>query len=159
MKGREKGNLFKSIFVLYAILFFHVLLIGLVGLLVIFLRGIEQFMVWILLAGAAGIIVSGVLIYRRLKAGGRSLRELMRLPLLEGKTVEVSLLGGFFSLKIGERRESPEIGSVSNRPAPQLEDEAGIRTRELKELSRLAEKKIISSDEYSELEKKILDDS
>lgn len=156
MNDRENGSLFKGIFVLHAILFFHVLLIALVGLLVIFLRGVEQFMVWIFLAGVAGMMASGLLIYRRMKAEGRSLRELTRLPLLENKTVEVSLLGGIVSLRIDGKNGAPKIGSYANPPGLQLEDAAGMRMRELEGLARLAENKIISTDEYSDLKNRIM---
>ena len=85
----------------YMVLVLHLLLIAGLGLLVLFFRGVMQYMIWIFLGGAAAIIVSGYHFYIRMKQEGKNLREMMYSPLFHGRAVEVSILGGMATFKIG----------------------------------------------------------
>ena len=99
-KNRGEG-LFKSVMLAYFVLVLHILLIVGLGLLVIFFRGIVQYMIWVFLFGFIAILGSFYYFYRRMKAEGRSLREMLRSPLFLDRPVEVSLLGGLASFKVG----------------------------------------------------------
>ncbi len=146
--------MFKSVMLAYLILLLHVALIALLGMLVLFFRGMLHYMLIIFLAGTLLIVASAYRFYRKMKAQGKTVGEMLRSPLLEGKNVEISFLGGLASLRVG----NPEYSQPLLGPGPQryqLEDPATIRLRELNELVRLLEQKLITLDEYNQAKKQI----
>lgn len=148
--GRKGGEgLIKSVMVAYLVLVLHVLLILGLGLVVIFFSGIVHYMLWIFLVGAVAILTSFFYIYRRMKAEGRTLREMMLSPLFNGRPVEISLLGGLASFRIGGTAGGPhELGTGTHHPSHQLEDPGTIRLREIKELADLFKEDLITREEY-----------
>ena len=81
-KGGRDG-VFKSVLLAYFILTFHVLLIAGMAVLVLFFRGVVNYMVWILLGGIALVGFSAFYMIRRMRAEGKSLREILRNPCLK----------------------------------------------------------------------------
>jgi hypothetical protein len=159
-KKENEDSLFKGVMIAYFIVVLHVLLIAGVGLLVIFFRGIINYMLWIFLGGSTFIIASAYLFYRRIKKEGMTLRETLNSPLFHGRTVEVSLLGGLASVKVGGGSGGvPVLGNNSSPQYLQLEDPASVRLRELTELANLLEKNLITLDEYNEFKQQILKSS
>ena len=140
----DSQGLFKSVMMAYVVLVLHVLLIAGLGVLVIFFRGVVQYMLWIFLFGAAGVAVSGYLFYRRMKAEGRTLNEMLYSPAFHGRAVEVRFLGGLASLRLGRPPGPAELPD----PSPRLEDPESIRKRELEALLGLLEKNLITPEEY-----------
>jgi hypothetical protein len=153
-KNHHDGIL-KSIFTAYFILILHIFLIAGLGILVLFFRGIVNYMIWIFLAGTGAVILVGYLMQKRMKEEGKTLGEMLSLPLFKGKTVEVSLLGGLASLRV----ESPDTRNKIGTPIPGetglLEDPETIRIRELTELVRMLDKNLITIDEYNKAKQKI----
>ena len=139
----------------YFILILHVLLLAGIILLVIFLRGVTQYMLWIFLAGALAIVISGYLFYKRMKAEGRTLKETLRSPLFGGRSVEVSLLGGLASFKVGRPDGSNAIEYDRPPEIRQLEDPHSIQIREISELARLYEKNLITLEEYNKAKRQL----
>ena len=159
-KKKNEETLFKGIMIAYFIVILNVLLIAGVVLLVIFFRGIINYMPWIFLGGSAFIIASAYLFYRRIKKEGMTLRETLNSPMFHGRTFEVSLLGGIASVKVGG--ESGGVQALENNSSPQylqLEDPASVRLRELSELADLLKKNLITLDEYNEFKQQILKSS
>ncbi len=152
---KDSNGLFKSILMAYIILVLHVFLIAGLGILVLFFHGIVNYMIWIFLVGSAAILASGYYFYRRMKAEGKTLREMLSSPLLRGRAVEISFLGGLASFKIGRPGDMPALGSDFLKQFPQLEDPDSIRIRELTELARLLEKDLITRDEYDKAKQQI----
>ena len=153
---KKDPGLFKGIMLAYFVLILHVILIAGMGLLVIFFQGVVTYMPWIFIGGVTLILGSGYLFYRRLKAHGKSLRELLNSPFLQGKSFEVKLLGGMASFKIdvdGATHPPPAITAAE--PALRLEDLTTMRLRELTELARLLENDLISPDEYNKLKRRL----
>ena len=157
-KKDDENNLFKGVMISYVIIVLHVLLIAGVGLLVIFFRGIINYMLWIFLGGSAVIITSGYFFYRRIKKEGMTLRETLNSPLFRGRSVEVSLLGGLASVKVGGRsvNDVPELEYNSSTKYLQLEDPSSVHLKELTELANLLEKNLITLDEYNQVKQQIL---
>ena len=150
-------GLFKSVMAAYLVLVLHVLLIVALGLVVIFFSGIAQYMLWIFLAGTAAILGSFFWFYRRMKAQGRKLREMMQSPMFDGRPVEISFLGGLASLRMGgSAHRPPELGSDVRNPSYQLEDPEAVRLREIKELASLLRDDLITRDEYEKAKQHIL---
>jgi hypothetical protein len=151
LKGKpkkEKDDLLKHVLAVYLILLLHVLLIAGLGVLVLFFRGVVQYMIWIFMGGLAAILASAYLFYRRMKKEGKNLREMINTPVFQGRPVEVSLLGGIASIKVGTQGARPAISD--NREIPlQLEDMKSQQVKELSELARLFENDLITRDEYN----------
>lgn len=148
-KKKAGDGVFKSILVAYAILFLHVLLIAGLGMLVLFFRGIVQYMIWIFLGGTALVLGSAYYFYRRMKAEGKSLHEMLKSPVLNGRAVEVSFLGGIASVKLGRPPGRTALEDHSTPEYRQLDDPGAARVKELNELARLLHKNLITVDEYN----------
>ncbi len=154
----KKGGdgLVKSVMVAYLILVLHVLLIVGLGFLVFFFRGIVQYMLWIFLFGAVLTLASGYWFYRKMKAEGQSLRETLNSPLFRNRTVEVSLLGGMASFRVGHNDGTPpQLTSSEENPPQQLEWSGDNQVHELTELARLLKSGLITPDEYEQAKQKI----
>ncbi len=160
-KKKDNEGLLKGVWMAYSILTLHVLLIAAMGCLVLFFSGIIQYMIWIFLIGSTCVGLSGYRFYNRMKEEKRSLHEMMDSPLFRGKSLEISLLGGLASIKVGMPSSHPMLSMsepVMARPAvqyPQLMDPTSARLRELSELARLYENHLITLDEYSRLKEQI----
>ena len=155
-ENKQKEGLFKSVMLAYFVLILHVFLMVGLGLLVIFFRGIIQYMLWIFLAGSAAIIGSGYYFYKRMKAEGKTVKQMLETPLLSGRPVEVSLLGGLASFRVGPSTRNPELGMEGYQSVHQIEDPETIRIREITELAKLLENNLITREEYNKAKKQIL---
>ncbi len=144
----ESEGLFKGVMLAYLILILHVLLVFVLGFLVLFFRGVVQYMPFIFLGGTALIALSAWLFFRKLKREGRTLKETLRSSTFQGRPVQISLMGGMASLKIGSPGDAPAVESLTGNPARQLEDPATQKIRELSELARLLENDLITQDEF-----------
>ncbi len=156
-KNKKSDGIFKSILAAHVILFLHLILFAVLGLLVVFLSGMMQYMLWIFLGGMALIGLSAYLFYRRLRKEGKNLKETLRSPVFQGRQLEVSLLGGMATLKLDQKQSRPEktIGSNYNPPL-QLEDPETARIREINDLARLLEKELITRDEFNRAKQRLL---
>ncbi|MDD2389122.1 MAG: hypothetical protein PHP23_05230 [Desulfobacterales bacterium] len=156
-KQKEGNGVVKSVLTAYFIILLHLVLIMIVGLLVLFFRGIVNYMIWVLLGGIA--IVLGVIYYffRRLKSEGKAIRETLNSPVFSNRNVEVSFLGGLASCRIGQPRDDmPTLDRGQARSVMQLEDPETMRIRQLTELGRMLEKNFITIEEFNKAKNKIL---
>ncbi len=154
-KTKDAGEIYKSVFIAHFILILHVLLITCLGFLVLFFRGIVIYMPWIFLGGTAVIATSGYYFYRRIKKEGKTLQELLALPVFSNRSVEVTLFGGMASLKVGKPNHVVEIGNTPPNQLKQLENSDSIDIDELTALARLLESDLITIDEYKKAKQKI----
>jgi len=154
-KEKEESHL-KSVLMAYLILVLHVVLITGLVLLVIFFRGIINYMIWIFIAGTAAIVASAYHFYKRIKMEGKTLREIFNSRRFGGRTVEVNLLGGLASLKISGSNDPAALDTASSEQFKQLEDPNVIHNREFSELVRLLENDLITLDEYNKFKEQIL---
>ena len=91
-----------------------------------------------------------------MKAEGQSLRETLNSPLFRNRTVEVSLLGGMASFRVGHNDGQPPLLTSSEEDAPQqLEWSGDNQVHELTELARLLKSGLITLDEYEQAKQKI----
>ncbi len=163
-KKKEDRGLFSGIFLSYAILILHVLLLLLVGVVVVFFRGVVEYMPWILGGGAILILISGFLFFRRFRRNAERLREVLSDPVFRDRAVEVKLLGGMASLRLGQPLPDDDrdydrgqmLSHDASQRVMQLEDPEAQRMRRLDQLVRLLEKELISSEEFTQLKKEIL---
>jgi len=159
-KKKESDGLIKSVLLAYLILALHVLLIAAMAVLVLFFRGVVNYMLWIVIGGIVLIGVSAFYFFRRMRAEGRSLREMLKNPMFSGRSVEVSLLGGMATVKMGQSALPPAIGHDAAIEIPRLEDPETVSRRdvsELAELARLLEKDLITVDEFNKAKRHLLE--
>lgn len=161
-KNKEDRGFASGIFLSYAILILHVLLLILVGVAVVFFRGVVEYMPWILGGGAALILISGFWFFRRFKQNTAKLREVLSDPVFRDRAVEVKLLGGMASVRLGQPRREVDhdfpqmIQLDESKRVMQLEDPEAQRMRRLDQLVRLLDKELISPEEFAQLKKEIL---
>jgi hypothetical protein len=153
---KNNDGLFKSIFLAHLILFLHLLLFAALGLMVVFLSGMMQYMVWVLLGGMTLVGLSAYWFLRRLRKEGRSLGETLRSPLFHGRAVEVSLLGGMATLKLDKPHSGDVLELEGQSSALQLEDPQSARIKEISMLAQLLEKELITPDEFTKAKKRLL---
>ncbi len=162
-KEKKEGGLFKGVFVAYFILLFHVALLVIVGCMVLFFRGFIQYTLWIFLGIGSLILLSGLLFLRRMIREKRSLGEMLDSSTFKGRSVEVSLLGGLASLKLGapgepRMNEPDRYPAIEHQPGPaQLEDPTTARIRQLTDLARLLEQDLITLEEYQKAKQQLFD--
>lgn len=156
IKTKTDDGTVRGVLLAHLVLILHLVFIALLGILVLFFRGVVNYMLWIFIGGSAVIGISAWLIYRRMKREGKSLKEMLRTSDFRGRSVEISLLGGFASMKIGDVAPPPLLGTRTARPTHQLEDGTTQRIRELSELARLFEKELITPEEYESAKQMLL---
>lgn len=154
-KTKNKNGLLTGVMISHVVLVLHLLLFAGIGLVVAFVGGVMQYMIWILLAGMLAVALSAYLIYRRLRREGKSIADALRSPMFRGRSVEVSLLGGFATMRLESGKPDPAIGVNSQTPK-QLEDPETARIREIKSLAQLLEKKLITPDEFDMAKQRLL---
>ncbi len=145
----------KGIFMAYAILVLHVVLLMGLGFLVFFFRGVIVYMGWILVGGIGAIAGSAYYFYRRMKREGKTLKEMLKTPLLNGRSVEVSIFGGLASLKIGRPGDRPLLENSGVENSRLLEDPSTTGIRELRELVKMLEDGLISLEEYNQAKQRL----
>jgi hypothetical protein len=154
-KQGEENHLANSLFLASLILVFHVALVAGLGVLVLLLHGMVNYMVWILLGGFLLTAGSVYLFFRYMKqGGGQALQKMLSQPGFKGKNIEINFLGGIASLKI--KSETQERAALENSVIPisrQIEDSQTVYLREITELARLLEKNLITPDEYFQAKK------
>lgn len=156
VKKEKESKHFNSVLMAYFILVLHVILIAGLVLMVIFFRGLVNYMIWIVLGGSLIIIASGIHFYKRMKMEGKTLREILRSHRYGAGSIEVSFLGGLASLKIdGSDHQPTALDSQFTGPLKQLEDPDKIRSEEFSELVRLLENDFITLEEYNRIKKRI----
>jgi hypothetical protein len=152
---KDDASLARGVFLAFIILFFHVGMLLLVALLVVFFGFIVQYFVWIILG--IGLIVTGTVFYvlYTMKKQSRGIAEVLVMPEFKGKNVELRLFGGLASLKITDSPESAALLEHDDHDRRYhdmryLESPDSSRVRELTELARLLEKDLITLEEYTQ---------
>lgn len=145
----ENPGIIKNIFTGYLILLLHVVLLVLLGFFIIFFRGLVQYMPWILGVGlvlCASLLVWLYISYRHRRGRIQHMRP-------QGRGVEISLLGGLASMRIGGSPPSEEWGGGE---LLQLEDPHVSRMRSLERLLEMYNHKLISHAEFLRLKSDLL---
>ncbi len=150
----DHDGLFKGVIVAHSILLLHLLMIAGLGLTIVFLTGLAHYMSWIVIGGMALLGLSAYLFYRRIRKEGKSVSEALQTPLFNGREVEIRLLGGFASFRLGKPDKRP-IDSGTYEPPLQLESPESIRIREIAALAQLLEKNLITREEYDQAKRQL----
>jgi len=156
----QNRSMFSSVVVIALIILFHILLIvGLISSVILF-KGIYDLRWWILGIGLLLVIASGYYFYRRAKAGKRRLRDIMNDPAFQNRSVEISLMGGMATLRVGHQdshHQQPRMIDVGpEAEVKQLPAPSSHQIAELTELNRMLEQGLITREEFLRLKKDIL---
>lgn len=159
-KNEQNRTMLNSVLVIALILLFHVaLIVGLIGSIILF-KGIYDLRWWMLAVGVALIGASGFYFYRRAKAGKRRLRDMINDPAFHNRNLEISLLGGMATLRVGHQDQlhnQPRMIDVSpNDETKQLPPPSSQQIAELSELNRMLEQGLITKEEFMRLKRDIL---
>lgn len=149
-------SLTKGVLLAFVILAFHVGMLLLVALLIVFFGFIIQYFVWILLF--IGVVVAGSIGYilYSLKKQSSGIAEVLTMPEFRGKNVELRLFGGLASVKITDTQDSSSM--LEHDGASQikyLESPDSTRVRDLSELARLLENDLITREEYQQAKEEV----
>lgn len=158
-KRTDSPGVMKSLFMVYLILGGHILLIVALCFFVLFFRGLVNYLPWIFLGGVSLIGLSAYLIYKRMKTEGKALREILSLPMLQGKTVEISVLGGLASVRVEDPNPQQPLAIDAGAPPRTATIHAlppSSHVTELMELAHLLDNDLITLDEYNKAKKKII---
>ena len=158
IRNEENKGHFSGVFLGYFVLLLHILLILGLGAAVVFIKGLYDFRY--LLMALALVVVGGsaYLFFRRFRENKRKLHDLMNDPAFAGRTLEISLLGGMASVKLGHNDQQPQLIDVG--PTQEIKQLEAPRTSQVEELSRLAkmlEEDLITLEEFRQLKQKIVD--
>ncbi|MGD9088032.1 MAG: hypothetical protein PVI38_06040, partial [Desulfobacterales bacterium] len=138
----------------------HLLFVMGLGIVVIFFRGLSQYMLWIFLGITLILLASGYFCYRFIKTRGKqTLKDIEETAVFKNRSVEVRFLGGIASLKLGQPASPVAIENTATDtfdPRHQLEDPDAVRIRELDRLADMLEKDLITRDEFVLAKKKLL---
>ena len=141
---QSENTIYKGIMAAFLILIMHVLLIGGIGIMVLFFYGIINHSIWMVIAITC--FFSGtVWIVRRIRES-RTVINNVTGNSLKGKTIEVSLLGGIANFKISESQDNLRITQGPSAVQKQITTSTPDNIRTLAELADLYEKKLISPD-------------
>ncbi len=159
MRSKAKSDsdgMFKGVLMVYFVLFLHVLtIVGLVFL-VFFFHAFIQYMFWIFLTGCGVIFISSFRVYRRLKREGRQLKQIISAPAFLSRPLEISLLGGMASLRIGQRAANMSVMDAPECVSPKSADPTLAKIRDLDTMARLLEAGLITQEEFGRAKDRIL---
>ncbi len=152
-----ENSIAKNIFIGYFVLILHVLLLVILGVFIVFFRGLIVYMPWIVGGGVCLMIVSGLWFYRKMKKSQSSLAERLSNGVPKDRAVEISFLGGLASVRLGTTRSGSDR-YVDEAPL-QLEDSETSRLRSLDRLVKMYNNDLISKEEFALLKQDVLQGS
>jgi hypothetical protein len=147
MSQKADYSIFKNLSVAFLILLAHIILIGLIGVLTMFFGWIGNNIGWVMIGVLCVSMAVAYWFYRRVKSDSRVIKDIIGDASLNGKSVEVSFLGGMASFKIGDSQSD----NLKQIEAPKSDTIVSLT-----ELSKMYEKKLITSDEFNKAKEKIL---
>lgn len=157
LNDEQNKSVFSGVMLGYMVLVMHLLLMIGLGITVVLIKGIYDFRWLIFLTGIVIIGGSGYYFYRRMKGSNRKLSDFMSDPALQNRTLEISLLGGMATVKLGHKDESikliaPETGAETK----QLESPKSVQLKELSELNKMLDEGLITREEFLQLKKEVI---
>jgi hypothetical protein len=126
------------------------------GITVVVIKGIYDFRWLILLAGIAIIGGSGYYFYRYFKEHKQKLHDLMSDPAFNDRTLEISLMGGMATVRLGHKDDNIKLIQADETEVKQLEQPKSVQIKELTELTRMLDDELITREEFLQLKKEII---
>lgn len=157
INDEQNKSFFSGVVLGYLILILHILLMVGLGFTVVLIKGIYDFRWLILLGGIALIAGSALYFYRYFQQHKQKISDLMADPVFNDRTVEISLMGGMATLKLGHKDDNLQlIQADDSTQIKQLEAPKSVQLQELSELTRMLEDELITREEFLKLKKEII---
>ena len=156
LNDEQNKNFFSGVVLAYLVLLLHILLMVGLGITVIVIKGIYDFRWLILLAGIAIIGGSGYYFYRYFKEHKQKLHDLMSDPAFNDRTLEISLMGGLATVRLGHKDDNIKLIQADETEVKQLEQPKSVQIKELTELTRMLDDELITREEFLQLKKEII---
>ncbi|WP_321365543.1 SHOCT domain-containing protein [uncultured Desulfuromusa sp.] len=157
LNDEQNKSIFNGVIFGYLVLLLHVLLIIGLGITVVVIKGIYDFRWLIILAGLTLIGASAYYFYHYFKAHKQKLNDLMSNPAFNDRTLEISLMGGMATMKLGHKDDNIQLIEASNEPeVKQLESADSNQIEELTKLNRMLDDGLITREEFLRLKQQII---
>ena len=156
LNDEQNKNFFSGVVLAYLVLLLHILLMVGLGITVVVIKGIYDFRWLILLAGIAIIGGSGYYFYRYFKEHKQKLHDLMSDPAFNDRTLEISLMGGMATVRLGHKDDNIKLIQADETEVKQLEQPKSVQIKELTELTRMLDDELITREEFLKLKKEII---
>ena len=153
---KNKDTMMKGLFAAQLILLGHVVLVCAIFFVMVFFQGVVRYMPWIFLT--VGSIIALVIwrIYAKMKREHKNLGDILRDPMFEGRSIEISFMGGAMQLKLGQPAAPLLIEDANPGAVRHNETRPALQIRELTALAVLFERKLITEDEYNKAKSDLL---
>ncbi len=155
----QPKSIFSGVFTGYLILILHLALIVALTATVVFLKSLYDIRWLLLTAGLILIAGSAGYFYQRIKKSNRKLADILNSPALQGRSVEISLLGGMATFKLGNTSSvTPRqiLIDEHGNDVKQLEMTQPSRLSNLSELKKLLDGDLITKEEFFRLKGEIM---
>ena len=157
LNDEQNKSVFNGVILGYLVLLLHVLLIIGLGVTVVVIKGIYDFRWLIIIAGIALIRGSSYYFYHYVKAHKQKLNDLMSNPAFNNRTLEISLMGGMATMKLGHKGDNIQlIQAPSEIEMKQLESPESTEIKELTKLNQMLNDELITREEFLRLKHKII---
>lgn len=163
-KKRDQEGIFKSLFAAYFVLLLHVFLLAGTGITVVLFKGVYHYLPWIMAGLALLIIALFWIFYLRMKKSTREIKDILAFPQFQGRNVEIQLLGGMASVKIGGGTPgSSDMMALEHTPQsngsalPMLEMGSETTDKRLSDLAQLYLSDLITREEFDLAKQEIFD--
>ena len=157
LNDEQNKSVFSGVMLGYMVLVMHLLLMIGLGITVVLIKGIYDFRWLIFIVGIALIAWSGHYFYRRFKDSNRKLSDFMTDPALQNRTLEISLLGGMATVKLGHKDEDIKlIAPADETQVKRLESPHSVQIKELSDLNKMLDQGLITREEFLRLKKQVL---
>lgn len=153
---KGKDGMMKGLFAAQAILLGHVLLVCAIFFVMVFFQGVVRYMPWIFLSVGSVIAFFIWRIYAKMKREHKNLGDILRDPMFDGRSIEISFMGGAMQLKLGQPTAPLLIEDANPGAVRQIETRPAMQIRELTALAVLFERKLITEDEYNKAKSDLL---
>lgn len=159
LKGQEQQEtgVSRQIWMAYAVLGLHAVLLVGIGFLVLLLKGVATYWPWLLGGAALLLLGSGWWLVRKIKQSRKDLQAILAKASEFDRPVEIQFLGGVASLRVGQPGNSGQQvleGPQAQQP-PLLEDQHSQQLQHLEELSRMLERGLIDEQEFAYWKKRL----
>ena len=157
LNDEQNKSVFNGVIIGYLVLLLHVLLIIGLGITVVVVKGIYDFRWLIIIAGIALIGGSGYYFYHYFKVHKQKIHDMMSDPAFNDRTLEISLMGGMATIKLGHKDENLQlIQAYSETEIKQLESPKSNQINELTKLNQMLNDGLITREEFLHLKQKII---
>ncbi len=157
LNDEQNKSVFSGVMLGYLVLVLHILLMIGLGVTVVLIKGIYDFRWLILIAGIALIGGSGYYFYRYFIEHKQRISDLMSNPAFSDRTLEISLMGGMATMRLGHKDDNLKLIQADSETAiKQLESPESIQIKELSKLSKKLDDDLITREEFLRLKQNII---